>query len=137
MNLLKNAILIAIVLIVQSAFSFSFDCSLPSGCLIKPLKYAINDKTYEKHQFIGNAQEIMCKPTKGFQFRFLVNAFMANKSKRCNLGNASLIRFVWENKNEPIILDKSFNVSNILPYIGYLKSKAMVWLVNLRGFESD
>ena len=73
MNLLliKYAILIAIVLIVRSVFSFSFDCSLPSGCFIKALKYSINDKTYEKHQFNGNAQEIRCKPTKGFQFRFL------------------------------------------------------------------
>ena len=140
MNLLvlKLSLLTTMVLIVPSVFSFSFECSLPSGCFIKPLKYVINDNTYEKHQFNGNAQEIICMPTKGFQFRFEENKFMANKNKKCITGDKtlSIIKFVWSKKNdELIILDKSFNVSNIMPYTSYFKSKTALQFVNLRGFD--
>ena len=132
---IKKLILFEILLTMSLMIEIrlSFDCNLPNSCLIETKKYNFNQLSYEKFDCIRNCELIKCKPYKDYEFRFDENEFMKNKSKKC-FTESNNILFEWPKKTELIILDKSFNVSNLIVYSTYFSSTVMHFL-NLNGFE--
>ena len=114
---------------------FTFDCNLPNGCYIQQRKYDINEYSYEKNLFNDNFQAIICTPLRGFQFRFEVND-MTNKTCIINdFYKYEVVLFKWPKNRKLIILDKSFNVPNMLEYLTYFYWYINVHFVNLRGID--
>ena len=112
-------ILFAIISLIPQLI-FTFDCNLPNDCSIQHLTYDINQFSYEKNPFVYNFEAIICTPFRGYQFRFVINDYM--KNKKCKINNQynyELVVFDWPKNYELIILDKSFDVTNMLAYLKY------------------
>ena len=114
--IMKKSILFALLLTTSLMIErrSTFDCNLPNSCFIETKKYDFNQFGYEKMDCLRNCEIIKCKPYKDYHFRFVENEFMKNKSKKC-FTQSNNILFEWP-KKELTILDKSFNVSNLIKY---------------------
>ena len=126
------------ILLVQSIFAF--DCNLPNGCFIQPIKYDVKEYGYEKFSFVDDVKGIKCKVAKGYSFRFVENEYMANNSTWCTINNQStstfeMIVFEWPKNGEKTILEKSFNVTNMLKYLSKYYWFFDVYFIKLNGFE--
>ena len=137
MKFLKTNLFV-ITLLTKSIFTL-FECNLPNGCSIQPIKYDIKEYGYEKYIFDDDVKAIKCKVVKQYQFRFVQNDFMTNKSNWCIINNQSqfeMIIFEWPKNGEEIILDKSFDVTNMIKYLTkYFYWFFDIYFVKLRGFE--
>ena len=119
----------------------TFDCNLPNDCLIETKKYEFNQFGYEKFECTSNCEVIKCKPLKDYELRFSENEFMYNKSSKCFINREHYkddeytdeILFEWP-KKELIILEKSFEYSNLIDYSTYFSSVSITFL-NLKGFD--
>ena len=152
MNLIftKKANFFAFILLAQSMFAF--DCNLPDGCFIQPIKYAINELTNEKNIFDHVVRAIKCKVVRGYQFRFVNNDYMVNNSNRCVINNQNwkwesewesiweseeleVIMFEWPENGEHMILEKSFDVQNMSMYFDYFRWFFEIYFVKLKGID--
>ena len=130
-------ILFAIIFLIPQII-LTFDCNLPNRCSLQHLKYDINQFSYEKNPFVYNFQAIICTPFTGYQFRFAINNYMNNN--KCNINNVTiynydLVVFKWPKNHESIILDKRFDVPNMISYLEYFYLLISVHFVNLRGID--
>ena len=82
---LEKTIIFACLLVntLRIEITSAYDCNLPSDCILETKKYEVNQFGNEKTVCDLDCKEIKCKPDRGFQFRFIENDFMKNRSNKC------------------------------------------------------
>ena len=121
----------------------SINCTLPDRCSIQQAIYEINQYGYEKTLYNIDVKKIKCKSDRGFKFTFFKNDFMLKRIAKCsiNIQKENLyekLEIEWpRNRHELLILDKSFDVANMLAYLRYFYYYFEVYFYNVRGFDID
>ena len=129
----------------------NFNCYLPNGCFIERLNYDFNDFSYEKNLIIVDFHIVRCSiNSRHFQFRYDTRIFKDDEKtnrEHCAINPNNLpdyyrreeIFFEWpRNKradNELLILDKSFDLSNVIIYLYYFYRYFFIRFISLGGID--
>ena len=114
------------------------NCTLPKGCFIQRIKYDANEFTNEKNIFLTKYDAVKCMvKNAAYKFEFddlilprtcLINEFSDRSEER--------VIIEWPRKSFSI-LDKHFDLPNLLYYLEYFIMYSDLYIVNLKGIAID
>ena len=131
------------LLFLLISMSSAFNCKLPSGCKIGNVHHPFNLFGYEKTSL--EIPGLLCDiRDEQFQFKYpmpwpLLKPYDENDIKpedQCEIDAKyrSLIEFRFHNN---LVLNRHFNLTNLLDYLYYFRKYNSAIFVNLNGFELD
>ena len=116
----------------------SNNCTLPKGCFIHRVKYDSNEFTNEKHLIYSKFDVVKCiikDAAYKFEFDNLI-PFRSCLINENNEKNEERVLIEWPRKST-LILDKHFELPNLLYYLEIFKRYSSLYFVNLNGFAID
>ena len=138
-------IVIAFLISTSLVLSSVFNCKIPSGCKIDNVHVPYSTYGYEKTSI--EMEGLLCEiRDEQFQFNYLmpwpILKPIDNKSLTlgdlCKINKHLRLRDVIEFRfHRNFVLNKYFNITNLLRYFSYFRFPTSAIFVNLNGFELD